>query len=287
MCCIASHVAEEQEIPVRLQEYGVGIFDILSTKSALKKALKKKLIWVDGKIGTTATLILGGERIELKQSVERNNTRQIKLDLKVLYEDDYLAIVLKPAGIAVSGNQFLTVANALVQNLQKSDAFDAVLPQTVHRLDYPTTGVLLVGKSSSAIIQLNRLFEKKQIQKTYYAVSIGQMKQKDKITVPVDGKEAISSYEVEQSLVSERFGYLNLVKLQPKTGRRHQLRKHLSAIGNPILGDADYGREGLVLKGKGLYLHAYSLEFVHPITKEKLEVKNELPKKFKKLFVVA
>ncbi len=287
MCCIASHVAEEQEIPVRLQEYGVGIFDILSTKSALKKALKKKLIWVDGKIGTTATLILGGERIELKQSVERNNTRQIKLDLKVLYEDDYLAIVLKPAGIAVSGNQFLTVANALVQNLQKSDAFDAVLPQPVHRLDYPTTGVLLVGKSSSAIIQLNRLFEKKQIQKTYYAVSIGQMKQKDKITVPVDGKEAISSYEVEQSLVSERFGYLNLVKLQPKTGRRHQLRKHLSAIGNPILGDADYGREGLVLKGKGLYLHAYSLEFVHPITKEKLEVKNELPKKFKKLFVVA
>ncbi len=287
MCCIASHVAEEQEIPVRLQEYGVGIFDILSTKSALKKALKKKLIWVDGKIGTTATLILGGERIELKQSVERNNTRQIKLDLKVLYEDDYLAIVLKPAGIAVSGNQFLTVANALVQNLQKSDAFDAVLPQPVHRLDYPTTGVLLVGKSSSAIIQLNRLFEKKQIQKTYYAVSIGQMKQKDKITVPVDGKEAISSYEVEQSLVSERFGYLNLVKLQPKTGRRHQLRKHLSAIGNPILGDADYGREGLVLKGKGLYLHAYSLEFVHPITKEKFEVKNELPKKFKKLFVVA
>ena len=287
MCCIASHVAEEQEIPVRLQEYGVGIFDILSTKSALKKALKKKLIWVDGKIGTTATLILGGERIELKQSVERNNTRQIKLDLKVLYEDDYLAIVLKPAGIAVSGNQFLTVANALVQNLQKSDAFDAVLPQPVHRLDYPTTGVLLVGKSSSAIIQLNRLFEKKQIQKTYYAVSIGQMKQKDKITVPVDGKEAISSYEVEQSLVSERFGYLNLVKLQPKTGRRHQLRKHLSAIANPILGDADYGREGLVLKGKGLYLHAYSLEFVHPITKEKLEVKNELPKKFKKLFVVA
>ncbi len=287
MCCIASHVAEEQEIPVRLQEYGVGIFDILSTKSALKKALKKKLIWVDGKIGTTATLILGGERIELKQSVERNNTRQIKLDLKVLYEDDYLAIVLKPAGIAVSGNQFLTVANALVQNLQKSDAFDAVLPQPVHRLDYPTTGVLLVGKSSSAIIQLNRLFEKKQIQKTYYAVSIGQMKQKDKITVPVDGKEAISSYEVEQSLVSERFGYLNLVKLQPKTGRRHQLRKHLSAIANPILGDADYGREGLVLKGKGLYLHAYSLEFVHPITKEKFEVKNELPKKFKKLFVVA
>ena len=77
---------------------------------------------------------------------------------------------------------------------------------------------------------------------------------------------------------------MNLLKLTPKTGRRHQLRKHMSAIGNPILGDVDYGVEGLILKGKGLYLHAFSLEFEHPVTKEKMYFEKELPKKFKKLF---
>lgn len=262
----------------------MGVFDVLSTKSALKKALKKELILVDGQIATTASFITGGELIELKVSVKKKKTRQIQLDLQVLQEDNHLAIIEKPAGIAVSGNRFLTVANALEQNLQKSTAFDAGIPQPTHRLDYPTTGALLVGKTSSAIIQLNALFETKQIQKVYYAVTIGLMQEKGRIVVPIDGKASTSDYLVEQIIDSERFGCLNLVKLQPKTGRRHQLRKHLESIGNPILGDADYGKEGLVLKGKGLYLHAYSLQFIHPVTEVKVYVQSELPKKFLKLF---
>lgn len=283
MDAIASHIAVEQKIPIRLQEYAVGIFEVCPTKSALKKALKQQLILVNGRIATTATYISGGERIELK-ATERKHKRQVVLDLKVLYEDMYLAVVEKPAGIAVSGNRFLTVANTLEQNLQKSDVLDAVDPKPVHRLDYPTTGVLLVGKTSSAIIQLNQLFENRHIQKVYYAVSIGKMDSKGRAEVPINGKASVSDYQVEQTLVSERFGYLNLVRLHPKTGRRHQLRKHLASIGNPILGDADYGKPGLVLTGKGLYLHAYSLQFVHPVTQAVLSVKSELPKKFMKLF---
>ncbi len=85
-------------------------------------------------------------------------------------------------------------------------------------------------------------------------------------------------------LTSERFAKLNLVRLNPKTGRRHQLRKHLSMIGNPILGDRDYGIENLILKGKGMYLHAYSLRFVHPFTQEEVSFIDELPKRFKKIF---
>lgn len=246
--------------------------------------MKKKLILVDGSIATTATFITGGERIELKQSLERKKKRLVRLSLEVLYEDDYLAIIQKPAGITVSGNRFFTVANALAQNLQKSTALDAVLPKPVHRLDYPTTGALLVGKTSLVIIQLNTLFKTKQIQKVYYAVTIGVMKKKGRVVVPIDSKESMSDYEVKQTIVSDRFGYLNLVKLQPKTGRRHQLRQHLASIGNPILGDADYGIEGLVLKGKGLYLHAHSLQFMHPFTKVNVHVQSELPKKFLKVF---
>lgn len=276
----------EQKTPIRLQEYGVGIFEVCTTKSALKKALKKQLILVNGNIGTTATYIRGGERIELKIFTESKSKRHVVLDLKVCYEDSYLAVIEKPAGIAVSGNRFLTIANGLSQNLKKSEALNSVSPKPVHRLDYPTTGVLLVGKTTSSVIQLNQLFENKQIQKEYYAVTIGFMEPRGRVEAPVDGKISVSDYEVEQTIVSERFGYLNLVKLYPKTGRRHQLRKHLAFIGNPILGDADYGKQGLVLKGKGLYLHAYSLQFVHPITQETLLVKSELPKKFLKLFPV-
>lgn len=281
---IASHIVPQMNKAVRLQEYGIAIFPTITTKSALKKVLKKELVLVNGSIGATGTFITGGERIELKEAPERRTTRPVVLDLKVVYEDEYLAVIEKPAGIAVSGNRFLTVANALEQNLIKSDVEDSVFPKPVHRLDYPTTGVLLVGKTSFVIIQLNRLFETKQVQKVYYAVCIGAMQETGRVAVPVDGKVAVSEYEVEQTLVSERFRYLNLVKLTPETGRRHQLRKHLAAIGNPILGDAEYGKEGLVLKGKGLYLHAYSLQFVHPVTQERLWVTSELPQKFLKLF---
>ena len=83
---------------------------------------------------------------------------------------------------------------------------------------------------------------------------------------------------------SERFDTLNLVKLHPKTGRRHQLRKHLLGLGNPILGDNEYYLEGFLLKGKGLYLHAYSLEFTHPFTNEIIHLTDELPEKFGKIF---
>jgi 23S rRNA pseudouridine1911/1915/1917 synthase len=75
-----------------------------------------------------------------------------------------------------------------------------------------------------------------------------------------------------------------LVQLEPETGRRHQLRKHLSSNGNPILGDPTYGFENLILKGKGLYLHAYSLQFIHPFTNEKVHLKDEFPQRFKKIF---
>lgn len=196
-----------------------------------------------------------------------------------------MAVIHKPAGILVSGNRFKTIANALAQNIQPSTLSDATTPQPVHRLDYATTGVLLVGKTNSSIRALNRLFEAKAIKKTYYAVTIGEMTPRGKITSAIDGKKAKSKYLVSESVSSKRFGQLNLVKLKPRTGRRHQLRKQLSGIGNPILGDKDYGVENLILKGKGLYLHAYSLKFVHPFTNKKVCFQAGLPQRFNKVFL--
>ncbi|MDP5061977.1 MAG: RluA family pseudouridine synthase, partial [Maribacter sp.] len=261
----------------------VGVFQQISTKSALKKALKKNLLSVDGKIASTATLIVGGELIEY-QSIKNKCNNRLVLNLEVVYEDEYLAVINKQAGILVSGNGFKTVANALAQNLKMSSAEDAVSPQPCHRLDYATTGLLLVGKTSTSITKLNRLFERKEIEKIFFAITLGAMKEAGHIDLPIDDKPASSSYQVLKSVVSERFSFLNLVKLSPHTGRRHQLRKHLLSIGNPILGDATYFLEELQLKGKGLYLHAISLRFQHPTTNEEMHVLSHLPKKFKKLF---
>ena len=194
-------------------------------------------------------------------------------------------MIHKPAGILVSGNSFKTIANALTQNIKQSNLSDATIPQPVHRLDYATTGILLVGKTSSSIRALNKIFEDKKIQKTYYTIAIGKMNNSGKITSKIDGKKSESNYTLIESVLSKKFDILNLVKLKPQTGRRHQLRKHLSSIGNPILGDKEYGIKNLILNGKGLYLHAYSLKFMHPFTNKEVYFKDETPQRFKKIFI--
>lgn len=247
--------------------------------------MKKRLITVNGNIASTATFIRGGETIELSIPEEKLiPKKQLIFPLKVIYEDEYLALIHKPAGILVSGNGFMTVANALDQNLKRSNQPDATLPHPVHRLDYATTGILLCGKTSSCIRALSKRFQDKQVQKTYFAITIGEMESVGTIETPIDDKPSESHFEVIDSVPSERFGTLNLVKLSPKTGRRHQLRKHLASMGTPILGDKDYGKEGLILNGKGLYLHAYSLNFTHPKSEQTVNFTSPLPEKFEKIF---
>lgn len=281
---LESHKVPKQETPIRLQEYAVGIFSTIPTKSGIKKAIKKDLVHVNGRKATTALFIHGGELIELYQPKENDSKKQFIFPLEVVYEDDFLAIIVKPAGILVSGNSFATIYNALPQNLQKSTQKDAVLPKPVHRLDYPTNGLLLVGKTNAAILALSKLFEEKTIRKTYHAVTIGSMVNSGVVTFPIDDKPSESHYKVLQTIPSEKYGSLNLVELHPKTGRRHQLRKHLHTIGNPILGDKNYYIEGLISYGNGLYLHASSLIFTHPFAQEEVTFTKELPKKFRRIF---
>ncbi len=283
MKILETHIAPFINNPVRLSDYAVGIFNSIPSKSGIKKAIKKGLILVEKQRGISGQLIIGNEKIELLED-ENQQKRTINLDLDILWEDEYLAVIYKPAGLLVSGNKAKTVTNALPFNLKPSNLLDVTKPQPIHRLDFPTSGLLLIGKTASSITELGKLFEHKNIQKTYTAITIGKMQNEGIINVPIDKKESISSYKVIQSVSSDNFDVLNLVELTPHTGRRHQLRIHCTHIGNPILGDTEYGIEGKILKGKGLYLHAKSLEFIHPLTKELLKVTKELPKKFKRLF---
>lgn len=283
---------ETHEVPKlsgsrRLQEYATGIFKNLVSRSAVKKAIKKGLIFVNSEKGQTADWIRGGETIELYKYRDEKRPKA-DLKLKVLYEDPYLAIIHKPAGVLVSGNKRLTVSNALSSNLSKSSQPDALLhPEPIHRLDFPTTGALLVGKTAGIVPKLNTLFEHRNILKAYLAITTGKMEVRGTIETSIDGKSACSQFEKLASVPSETYVALNLVLLHPQTGRRHQLRKHLAGLGNPIFGDKLYASPKIAPKGRPLYLHALSLRFRHPVTDEQIVVTSPPPKHFKKLFAHA
>jgi len=281
---IESFQIPQLEKEVRLSDLSFEFFRTLNSRKAVKNAVKQALVFINGKRGYTADYIKGGEQLELFEVKGNRSAKTIDLTIEVLYEDDYLAIVNKPAGIVVSGNKNWTLEHALSGNLKASSQNDATNPEPIHRLDYPTSGVLLIGKTRSIIIKLNKLFEERKVQKTYHAICIGKLAKHGFLETEIDDKPSKSEFEVLETVLSPRFEFLNLVKLIPHTGRRHQLRKHLSSIGNPILGDLLYGKEDLILKGKGLYLHASSLGFEHPITNELIDIELNLPKKFLKIF---
>ncbi|MFT5279082.1 MAG: 23S rRNA pseudouridine1911/1915/1917 synthase, partial [Bacteroidia bacterium] len=213
---------------VRLSDLSWDSFSFIQSRKAWKKAIKKGLVKVNGDQGFTGSYISGGEQIEIFQDDAEQVNPEIDLQLEVLFEDDYLAVVNKPAGIEVSGNKKWTLQNALSGNLKSSGQVDW-LPylEPIHRLDYPTSGALLIGKTASATTALNRMFESREIKKTYVAVTIGEMPKSGEVESEVDDKPSRSHYQVLNSLESERFGFLNLVELNPETGRRHQLRKHM------------------------------------------------------------
>ncbi len=274
------HTTPPDLIPQRLGDYLQGIFPELPTRSSIKKAFQKDRIKVNGTLHKSGYWLQPNEIITLKcQSIFPN--KPLDLQIPVIFEDDYLAIVHKPAGIRTSGNQFYTLENTLSTNLTTSSQLDAIRPIPVHRLDLQTSGLLLIAKTRKTRIFLGHLFEHKAIQKEYHAVVIGKMKSQGIINQDIEGKNAATIYQNIRVVASIKSEFLSLVRLKPQTGRTHQLRIHLSTIGHPILGDKLYGKEGLILKNKGLFLCATRLTFVHPVTQMDLDFSLEIPYKFK------
>lgn len=275
------HLVAHITHPTRLSEYLVGRFQRLPTKSSIKKALRKGLIKVNGQQQTSGYFVQTGDIVEYYPTPIIPK-KILELKFPVLWEDDFLAIIHKPPGISVSGNQFYTIQNALSHNLTPSQQADAIRPTPVHRLDNPTSGLLIIAKTQQAQISLGQQFEQKEITKQYHAIVIGKAQKKGIIQRPIDEKYSLSTYELIQVVPSLKSQYLSLLRLSPKTGRTHQLRIHLASIGHPILGDKLYGQPGLILRQKGLFLVATGLQFKHPISHELLDFHLPIPYKFTK-----
>jgi RluA family pseudouridine synthase len=278
---IEHHIVPEGTSKQRLSDYLIGVFKTIPTRKGIKKAIKKGSVRVNGEIQNTAHWIESGQIIELLD-IEKTPQKIFPLEFPVLFEDNYLAIINKPAGYVVSGNLYQTIENALPHHLTPSNQLDALKNyRAVHRLDALTSGLLLIAKTRIARVKLGKLFEERNIQKTYQALVIGKTPTDGTIQIPVDDKPSLSEFKTLKQVRSLRNDWLSLLELYPKTGRTHQLRIHLSNIGFPILGDKIYGKEGEILKHKGLFLCATRLEFEHPFTKEKIDLRIESPNKFR------
>ncbi len=278
---IERHVVPKGITNVRLSEYALGKLKYLPSRQGLKKAIKSGRLLVDQQVAQTGTWISEGqvlELIELKRSVQKN----FPLNCKVYYEDDEIAVVWKPAGYPTSGNYFKTFENALPHNLKESKSQDFLpQPRPVHRLDTPTSGLIIVAKTVKARVRLGQMLEDKLIDKYYYAITKGGiLDDSGSINTAIDGKYAHSEFKVLQRTNALKWGYISLLSLKAVTGRTHQLRIHLQSIGHPIIGDKRYDKEDTIVH-KGLFLCAYRLNFLHPITQEEISIDAPIPEKFK------
>jgi RluA family pseudouridine synthase len=264
-----------------LQDYAPKIFNLyIPSNSGIKKAIKKGRFLANGKVATTGTWVNYGLVLDLIEDISAK-PKVFEFNLEVIFEDDFMAVINKPAGITVSGNTFKTIANALPYNLQKSNETDAlILPTPVHRLDNQTSGLLLIAKTKTAQIELGKQFEKQTIQKKYCAITIGKVHTTQTINSPIDNKNAETSFEIIRVVKSLKHKELSCLKVSPKTGRTHQIRIHLASIGHPILGDKLYGNKETTYSGKGLFLTASEITFLHPKTFKQIELKIEVPQKF-------
>jgi RluA family pseudouridine synthase len=280
MIIIATHhvlfISEQQ----RLSDYLIGKFHEIPTRKGIKKAILNHQVLVNDKLAVTAQWVNINDKIELieKQSAP---PQDFEIDLEIPFEDDFLAVVVKPAGIPVSGNLFKTLYNALGENLKQTSQQDRLRwPLPIHRLDTATSGLVIIAKTHSVRVELGAMLENKSIQKRYRAILQGTIRENGIIDSPINEKSAISKFEVVENITTLKDTSLTLVDFYPITGRTHQLRIHASSIGHPIVGDKLYKNETAMKTDKGLFLCAVEVQFIHPVTKELLKVETNQPAKF-------
>lgn len=264
---------------MRFNAYCECFVEEFPSKSGVKKAIVKGKLRLNGSFSKGDVWMKKGDIVSVVD-LELKPPKIFKLVLEVLFEDDFMAIVNKPAGVTVSGNQFKTIVNCLPFNLEPSTGKDALpWPLPVHRLDNLTSGVLVIAKTRKARVVLGQLFEDKKIQKTYHALVMGKLEGVGTMDTPIEGKISKTVFKNIAIIPSLQNDFLSLMELTPFTGRTHQIRIHLASLGFPILGDTLYAEK--TLQHKGLFLSATKISFFHPVLNNEISVEIELPSKFR------
>lgn len=272
-------------LPLPQAVYTYGNF---SSMSKARKLIRKGQVLINDRDGNTCEgTVYGGDTITIvppeppkkkkgKGGKDGGQGRGVK-KVTVLYEDDDLAVIIKPAGVAVHGTGSYSLveeyANFLTPTTKgEEEALDK--PMHAHRLDAPVGGLLVIAKTKTALQGLLSAFLERKVKKTYQAIVIGRPSaDSGDITTEVEEKEALTHFKVLETVPSLTFGSLSLLELSPDTGRKHQLRRHCVDLNTPILGDIRYGPQN-TLRTRGLFLWSVGVSFTHPVTgkEEALEV---------------
>ncbi len=275
---------------VRIDKYLASKTDY--SRETITKMLAEEYILVNGKSIKASYKVKVGDVILIKDGfVKEMSLEATKMDIDIVYEDEYLMVINKNSGVVVhpgAGNSNDTLVNGLLyynKTLSKGEEFR---PGIVHRLDKDTSGLMIVAKDDKAHELLADDFKNKRIHREYIALLDGVFPQKkaiidapigrskqyfDKMEVCKDGKKAITNLEV-----IKKYKDYTLVKLVLETGRTHQIRVHLAYIGYPVHNDPVYSNK--VCTDFGQFLHSAYLKFKHPITGEVLEFNSKLPEEF-------
>lgn len=298
------------ETPERIDQYLARMIANTS-RSKVQDAIAADAVTVNGEIlDRPSYKIKGGDRIEVRiPKARRPDTAAEAIPLEILFEDDDLIILNKPAGMIVHptlATNTGTLVNALLHHIDnlKDDALDSDRPGIVHRLDKDTSGLMVVAKNERAHRNLAKQFFDHTAHRVYHAICWGNPKQnygkietligrhpkdRKKFAVTEEGKTAISEYFV----IEELKGF-SLIELRLKTGRTHQIRVHMQHIGHPVFGDATYGGramnvvrhdvpkfkqhvDNLLIEMPRQALHAKTLRLYHPTTGDLMEWTSELP----------
>ena len=275
---------------IRLDTYLSEVLD--KSRSQIIKMIKKGEVLVNEKTTNAGLNLKKDDIIDINHLEEDDETKPEKMDLNIVYEDDDVIVINKDNGIVVHtahGNYHHTLVNGLLYHTKLSDLNGKIRPGIVHRIDAYTTGLLVVAKNNKSHAILAEELSLKKTYRKYIALVWGVIKNdsgtidapigrslndRKKMAVVGTGKQAVTHFKV-----LKRYKDATLIELKLETGRTHQIRVHMDYIGHPVVNDPVYGRRKLI-DDSGQCLHAKTLGFIHPTTKEYMEFDSELPECF-------
>jgi 23S rRNA pseudouridine1911/1915/1917 synthase len=268
------------------------------SRAAAQRLIDAGLVLVDGERRPKRHAVVAGERVEVQPAPEREEPDVPDATFAVVYEDEHLLVIDKPPGVVVHparGHSAGTLVQALAGRVAGGD--DPRRPGVVHRLDRDTSGLLVVARTDAAHAALKEMLRTRAVTREYLALVEGRpaaragtidaplgrdRRVRTRISTDTDEpRPAVTHFEVEQALED-----YTLLRVRLETGRTHQIRAHLLAIGHPVAGDPEYGHKGLIGLARQ-FLHAERLAFKHPATGTPIDVRSPLPEDLRRALVEA
>ena len=283
----------------RIDSYLSNNKEVDLTRSKIQNLIKNGNILVNGKTIKNSYKLEENDEIEINYVTESLDIKGEDIPLNIVYEDEDILVINKPSGMVVHpsvGNTKGTLVNALINYSKLSSINGEFRPGIVHRIDKDTSGLLLVAKNDKAHLFLEEELKSHNINRTYVALVHGVIKHDTgEIDAPIGRDEndrkkmAVTSKNSKSAVthfkVLNRFKNTTLVECKLETGRTHQIRVHMKYINHTIVNDPVYSRDKNI-DNFGQMLHAKSISFIHPRTKEKMSFTVEEPEEFKKILKI-